>query len=231
MEITGLKNIIPALQSAINEMPVIKKDAQNAYLKNKYATYLKLTREVRPILAKNSLFFIQKLNDGGVETIIFHTSGEFITSGVLKVPVEQSKGISLAQSLGISTTYAKRYQLESLLGISTEDDTDGQYGDNTGLEQKSTASKPTTTAATKAPAADDGKAWITDKLVAQAIEKINAGESQIIEKCRERYKISKENYSKLIEAKKAYDALPVTAAEEVPELPAAENVNPDDLPF
>lgn len=226
------KQITAAMASAMAEMPAVKKDAKNPFLKNKYASLDNIIEVARPVLAKHKLFFIQHVNDLGVETLIIHESGESISSGALKIPAETSKGLSIAQTMGVSITYAKRYQLAAMLGISSDDDTDGQIGNNSDL-------KPMIKATPMAPPSrnnsqyttDDGKAWITDKLVAQAIDKIYAGESQIIEKCREHYKISKANYDKLIEAKKAYDALPVTAAEEVPELPAEASIDPNDLPL
>lgn len=222
------KQITAAMAAAMAEMPAVKKDTENKFLHNKYASLDRIIEVARPVLAKHKLFFIQHVNDLGVETLIIHESGESISSGALKIPAETSKGLSIAQTMGVSITYAKRYQLAAMLGISSDDDTDGQIGDNADLKP---AAKPQTASAPKAPTADDGKAWINNTQVASAIAKINAGESGVIEKCRELYKISKENYSKLIEAKKAYDALPVTAAEEVPEPPAAEIINPDDLPF
>lgn len=222
------KQITAAMAAAMAEMPAVKKDAKNPFLKNKYASLDNIIEVARPVLAKHKLFIIQQVNDLGVETLIIHESGESISSGALKIPAETSKGLSIAQTMGVSITYAKRYQLAAMLGISSDDDTDGQIGDNSDLKP---AAKSQATAAPKSPAADDGKAWINNTQVASAIAKINAGESGVIEKCRELYKISKENYSKLIEAKKAYDALPVTAAEEVPELPSEASIDPNDLPF
>jgi len=48
--------------------------------------------------------------------------------------------LSLAQSMGVATTYAKRYQLGSMIGVNADEDTDGSYGDNSGL--KTTSAKP-----------------------------------------------------------------------------------------
>jgi hypothetical protein len=43
--------------------------------------------------------------------------------------------------MGVATTYAKRYQLGSMIGVNADEDTDGSYGDNSGLKTTS-ASKP-----------------------------------------------------------------------------------------
>ena len=63
-----------------------------------------------------------------------HSSGEWLSSGILLIAAQESKGLSLAQSMGVATTYAKRYQLGSLIGINADEDTDGQHGDNSGLK-------------------------------------------------------------------------------------------------
>jgi hypothetical protein len=114
-----------ALVAALAEMPIVKKDAKNPFLKNTYASLDNIIEAVKPILAKHKLGFFQTVNDNGIETFIYHESGESISSGWLKIQAEQSKGLSIAQSMGVAITYAKRYQLSGMLGISTDDDVDG----------------------------------------------------------------------------------------------------------
>ena len=121
-----MKELIPAL----SEIKSVKKDAQNAFLKNKYATLDAIIETSKPILAKHNVSFLQTVSDCGIETFLFHTSGQWISSDCLKIEAEVTKGLSLAQATGVTITYAKRYQLGSLLGISTDDDTDGQFGNH-----------------------------------------------------------------------------------------------------
>lgn len=91
-------------------------------------------------MASNDIAIIQTINNEGVETFLLHTSGEWLSSGALLITPQESKGLSLAQSMGVATTYAKRYQLGSMIGVNADEDTDGSYGDNSGL--KTTESKP-----------------------------------------------------------------------------------------
>lgn len=175
------------------EMPSVKKDAKNPFLKNSYASLDNIIEAARPVLAKHKLFFMQHVNDNGVETIIVHESGESISSGALKIPAEVAKGLSTAQTMGVSITYAKRYQLAGILGISSDDDTDGQIGDNKDLAPAKTPQQQ--------PQQDDDRAWITDAQVAKAIARIEAGEEGVLDACKKTFKISKANFAKLAAAR------------------------------
>jgi hypothetical protein len=138
----SIVNIAPALIGAINEVQSVKKDAKNPFLKNKYATLDAIIETVKPILLKHGLAAFQPVNDEGVETIIIHLSGEFVSSGIMKIQPEVTKGLSIAQATGVSISYAKRYQLSAMLNISTDDDTDGQYGDNSELKSAEIKQQP-----------------------------------------------------------------------------------------
>lgn len=128
-----VEKIMPSFVKALAELKAITKDATNPFLKNKYVSLDMIIENAKPVLAANQLSFIQTISTAGVETFILHDSGEWISSGVLLITPQESKGLSFAQSMGVATTYAKRYQLGSILGLSTEDDGDGNHGDNKGL--------------------------------------------------------------------------------------------------
>jgi hypothetical protein len=53
-----------------------------------------------------------------VETTLYHESGEFISTGPMKLELSKTD----MQALGSAITYARRYQLQSLLSIPAEDD-------------------------------------------------------------------------------------------------------------
>jgi hypothetical protein len=137
---TTITKIMPSLAKALSQIKGIKKDAQNPFLKNKYISLDSILECAKPIMASNDIAIIQTINNEGVETFLLHTSGEWLSSGALLITPQESKGLSLAQSMGVATTYAKRYQLGSMIGVNADEDTDGSYGDNSGL--KTTASKP-----------------------------------------------------------------------------------------
>jgi hypothetical protein len=130
--------IAPALVAALAEIEAVRKDSQNPFLKNKYASLDAIIAASKPVLFKHKLAAMQIVNDDGVETIIMHESGEWVGSEYIKIFPEVSKGLSAAQAVGVATTYAKRYQLGAILNISTDEDTDGQYGDNKELKPAKT---------------------------------------------------------------------------------------------
>ena len=131
---TTITKLMPSLAKALSQIKGIKKDAQNPFLKNKYISLDSILECAKPIMASNDIAIIQTINNEGVETFLLHASGEWISSGALLITPQESKGLSLAQSMGVATTYAKRYQLGSMIGVNADEDTDGQYGDNSGLK-------------------------------------------------------------------------------------------------
>lgn len=83
---------------------------------------------VRPLLKKHNFAFTQCLQalegKNGIMTMLIHSSGETL-SGFCLLPEVDGKGMNNAQKLGASITYMKRYGLAAILGISTDEDTDG----------------------------------------------------------------------------------------------------------
>ena len=120
--------ISQALAKAQGELPAVKFDAQNPFLKNKYATLGAVIETARPILAKNELAVVQSpVNaDGqiGVTTLITHSSGEWLQDTIF-ISTSDSKGLSVAQSAGVVISYLRRYSLQAFLNMYADEDTDG----------------------------------------------------------------------------------------------------------
>lgn len=114
-------------------------NGDNPYFKNKYVTLSGVQKAIDAALKGTGLAYFQKVsnidNGIGVETIVTHESGQMITSGIL-VLTPQKKD---AQGYGSSITYAKRYQLSAMFGISSDDDDDGNAATNANQKQ----SRPT----------------------------------------------------------------------------------------
>lgn len=81
---------------------------------------------VRPILTKNGLVIIQALAGEYLITTIYHVSGQFIQSEMPFHPMSGNKGTNALQELGGGITYAKRYAISAMLGISVDTDDDAQ---------------------------------------------------------------------------------------------------------
>jgi hypothetical protein len=90
----------------------------------RYADLADCIRVAQPLLLKHELAVIQTVNTGkgwvSVRTIVSHGSGEFILD-VVTLPVGDDK----PQSYGSAITYARRYGYCAPLGISPDEDEDG----------------------------------------------------------------------------------------------------------
>lgn len=119
-----MKEITKALLNAQKEFPTVKKEDTNPFFKSSYAGLPSVLEVVLPILNKHELLLSQSpITDGdriGVETTIYHSSGESITS---KFTVNLAKNDP--QGAGSGITYCRRYALVSILGLNVDDDDDG----------------------------------------------------------------------------------------------------------
>ena len=133
---TSISKLAKALVEAQAEMPRVKFDTENKFLKTGYASLGAIVEVTRPVLVKHGLaitqFVVSLEGRIGVRSILIHESGEYIEDTVTIVP-EQGKGLSVNQSAGVSITYLKRYSWAGILGIVTDEDTDGDL--NTGAEK------------------------------------------------------------------------------------------------
>ena len=118
-----------ALAKAQSAIRSAEKDRQNPHLRNRYATLESVIRATRPHLGANGLSLtcapVAEDNRAGVAWTLRHASGQW-ESGVLLMPLGQSRGITPAQALGSVVTYAHRYVRMHLLGCAAGDDVDGE---------------------------------------------------------------------------------------------------------
>ncbi len=129
---TRMKEWTEAFTAAQAELPPIgkrheaviphKTGGSHSY---KYADLNDVLEAVRPVLNKHGLSISQSSvsEEGkiGVVTRIYHTSGHVETFGPLLLPAGGD-----ARSAGSAITYARRYGLCAALGISPDDDDDGE---------------------------------------------------------------------------------------------------------
>lgn len=121
-----------ALAKAQGQMKPASRDATNPHLGAKYATLSSIIEAARKPLSDNGLAFTQLFtSDSGtfyLETLLIHSSGQWLSSVAEIGNPEGNRGTNKLQSLGSALTYTKRYQLSSLLGISSVDDDDDGAG-------------------------------------------------------------------------------------------------------
>jgi hypothetical protein len=130
-----IAELASALNKAQSEMSGAKKTAKNPFFKSNYANLEEVIHCIKEPFADNGLSFMQFpiTTDGfaGVETVILHSSGEWI-SGEFMLKCSKND----PQGMGSAITYAKRYGLQGACGIPSEDD------DGNAATSKPEAKKP-----------------------------------------------------------------------------------------
>lgn len=130
--------LIKALAAAQAEFDTPQKNCVNPAFRSRYADIAAILAAVRPALNKHGLALVQQVDstpDGvSVSTHLYHVDGGKLSSGVITIPLDRSR--NAAQALGSARTYACRYSLASFLGISAEDDDDGNSADGSTEEER-----------------------------------------------------------------------------------------------
>lgn len=101
-------------------MGKVGKDSTNPHFRNKYASLSNIIEAVTPHLNANGLAVIQMPSVDGLETVLLHESGEFISS----VSAIAAKDPMNPQAVGSAITYARRYALGAVLSLNIDEDDD-----------------------------------------------------------------------------------------------------------
>lgn len=137
-----MKNVIAALTKAKLQFKPLKKSGFNKFLNYEYSTLSDVHAAVDAALAQNGLACIFTFEDEKLTLTLWHESGESLSSSTTLL-VERTKGRdgkeqSYCHAWGSVITYTRRYLLESLLGLSAEEDDDAQ--ESVLLDKKETIS-------------------------------------------------------------------------------------------
>ena len=114
------------------EMKQPLKDANNPFFKSKYVPLENVVEAITESASKNGISFTQfpSSDEAGnvtVGTLVMHSSGEWIEYDPIKMkPVKNDP-----QSIGSAITYAKRYALSAIFGITSDPDDDGNEATQT----------------------------------------------------------------------------------------------------
>ena len=116
-----ISELSTALSSCQGEIGGAELGADNPFFDSKYANISDVLKAIKEPLANHGLSFVQMPvhndNEAGVTTRLMHSSGQWIES-TLWLPV----GKPDAQGVGAAITYARRYALQSILGVPAADD-------------------------------------------------------------------------------------------------------------
>jgi hypothetical protein len=105
------------------EVGTINKDSKG-YGYN-YASLDNIVAIITPFLKENNLGFTHTFDGTDIICTLFSTEDENVITSKLSLPQETLKGMNMSQSMGASITYARRYTLSAILGLVTDEDTDG----------------------------------------------------------------------------------------------------------
>jgi hypothetical protein len=118
-------DLMGALAKAQSEFTYAPKDSKNPAFNSNYADLASVITAVRPALSKYGVAFLQ-LDESDVErqtasvtTSLHH--GEQWMSITAEAPATGVKGFNV-QSLGAAWTYLRRYSLQALVGLASDDD-------------------------------------------------------------------------------------------------------------
>lgn len=132
-----ITEIAAALLTAQKAIGAAKKGADNPFFHSKYADLGEVIEAVKEPLNAAGITFLQGVGYGDgspyVETRLLHESGEWLSTDTPVVCAKEHD----PQAFGSAVTYAKRYSLQALLGVPSEDD------DGEGAMDRRQASKPT----------------------------------------------------------------------------------------
>lgn len=135
----SIKNLAVAMCKAQSEMGGAVKGKENPFYKSKYSELKDVVHAVKEPFANNGLSYVQfPINDGekiGVETILMHESGEWLMNSFTVKTSKQD-----AQGAGSVITYCRRYGLQAVAGIPSEDD-DGNSGSQSASKKTNALSK------------------------------------------------------------------------------------------
>ena len=125
-EAAPVSKITEALVKAQAAMTSPKFNRTNPHFKSKYADLTAIIDAVRKPLNDNGIAFTQQTILSGTDFVLLttlrHVSGESIVSEWPLPPTASQ------QHMGSNLTYAKRYTLAAICGVSAEDDDDAEAG-------------------------------------------------------------------------------------------------------
>lgn len=131
-----IDQLATAMVKAQGEMRNAKKSADNPFFNSKYADLAEVLDTCRECLSKNGTAVVQPVGafDGAnitITTLLMHSSGQWISSDTVMPVVPNTRFDKVTkekiveynpQVTGSAITYARRYALAAMVGISQDDD-------------------------------------------------------------------------------------------------------------
>lgn len=114
------KELFQALTIARAKVVQPKKDKANPYFGSKYVPLEAVVDCVEKAVEGTGLSFLQDIEANELSTVIFHENGQWASLGAVELKPTKND----PQQLGSAITYARRYSLSTVFGITSEEDDD-----------------------------------------------------------------------------------------------------------
>ena len=134
----NIDQLAAAFAKAQGKVKHAVKDSTNPHFKSKYSDLASIWEACREALASHGIGVIQapfhaESGEIGLETMLLHESGQFLSRS-FTMPVSKFD----PQGVGSALTYARRYALAAMIGVSPDDD-DGEGAMNRQAPPSTTA--------------------------------------------------------------------------------------------
>lgn len=120
----SIKTIAAAMNAVRKDIKQPEKNAKNPFFKSDYVTLEGVVDAIDKALPKGFSYTQEVASEGNqvsVSTILMSDSGEWIQFEPLTMPVTKND----AQAFGSAETYARRYSLSAIFGVTSDLDDDG----------------------------------------------------------------------------------------------------------
>ena len=120
----SIKTIAAAMNAVRKDIKQPEKNAKNPFFKSDYVTLEGVVDAIDKALPKGFSYTQEVASEGdqvSVSTILMSDSGEWIQFEPLTMPVTKND----AQAFGSAETYARRYSLSAIFGVTSDLDDDG----------------------------------------------------------------------------------------------------------
>lgn len=139
----NINELAMALAKAQGLIKGATKDSNNPFFKSSYADLSSVMDAIREPFSLNGLSISQPLSYSGtewfIETIIIHSSGQWMQSDPVMVPVKDRLN---AQAFGSAVTYMRRYCLSAMVGVAAIDDDGEAAVQHSRLQNQQTYQQP-----------------------------------------------------------------------------------------
>ncbi|OCB80926.1 single-stranded DNA-binding protein [Lentilactobacillus parabuchneri] len=165
----NISEIAKALNEVRKNIKQPEKNANNPFFKSKYVMLEGVVDAIDKALPKGFAYTQEVTSDGNqisVSTFLMHESGQYIQFDPLNVPV----GKNDAQAFGSAETYARRYTLSAVFGVTSDVDDDGNSASKSAPHEAPHKRRVTPKKSGKPMASQEDKDTLKDKIVALSKE-------------------------------------------------------------